>query len=341
MPALYCGTYHMSGGGGLHPLFRHKDGTWSGGEPYADAEDASFGTYSARHGIFYFVAEQATGSVGAFRFTESGWRKLLQAPTGGSEPCYVAADASGRCLAVANYGSGSVALLQLDDDGLPTQPARILAHSGHGPIEDRQDGPHAHCACFSPDQRFLYHVDLGTDEILVYDFTPGTAVAGARRVAYRAPPGSGPRHLAFHPQAFRVLLVSELASTLTVLDRDDGQLVPREVRSTLPEGYRGESLGGHLTLNRAGDRAYVSNRGHDSIAVFAWDDDGALHLLQHVPSGGASPRQFVLMEAERQLIVVHEHSANITAFDVDDEGRLQPTATNLSILGAAFLIAAP
>lgn len=166
---LHVGTYARNGGAGLYPLSRSPAGEWSLGAPYGQAQNASFGTYSARHDIYYFVDEQAKGALGAYRETADGWSQVARIPTLGDEPCYVALNADQSCLAAANYGSGSIALYRLDAaTGLPLEPPEVRVNSGSGPNSDRQDGPHAHCVCFSRDQRWLYVADLGTDEVLAY-----------------------------------------------------------------------------------------------------------------------------------------------------------------------------
>lgn len=337
-PRLYLGTYAQGGGAGLHALHRSPDSGWSVGDADSVAQNASFGAYSARHDLYYFVDEQTAGGLCALRETGHGWEQVARVPTHGAAPCYVALNGDHSALAVANYGSGSIALFRLDGAGLPIEPPVVRRNTGSGPVEDRQDGPHAHCVCFSPDQRWLYHVDLGTDQVLAYAFDPVAGTIGERSIAYQAPPGSGPRHLVFHPILPFALLVSELASTLTVFQTDNGSLVERQTVTTLPADFSGESLGGHVSLDNAGDRVYVTNRGHDSVAVFAWDTAGALELLQHVPSGGASPRAFVLLEAERQLVLANEASGNITAFEIRENGTLAPLDTGLAVAGAVFLL---
>lgn len=334
---LLAGTYARNGGEGLCPVRRDRGGHWSLGPAYAQAANASFGTYSARHDLYYSVDEDGN-ALNVLR-RRDGWERLARVGTMGEQPCYVALSADQSWLAVANYGSGSIALWRLDPQtGLPTDPPRVRQNRGSGPVADRQDGPHAHCARFSPDRSWLYHVDLGTDEVLAYPFDAEAGWLGEASRAYAAPPGSGPRHLVFHPRVPLALLVCELASTVTVMEVGEGLLVPRETLSTLPVDFRGESLGGHVSLNAQGDRAYVTNRGHDSIAVFSWYD-GVLQLQQHVPSGGASPRSFVLLEAERQLALANEEGGNLVFFDLAEDGSLQRAGAELALPGAVFLMA--
>ena len=330
---LLVGTYDKGGGGGLTPL-RHASGSWIAGEPVSTIRNASWALRSSRKDLWYFVDEQG-GRVNVHAADDL--RQLASVSTGGEAPCHLALDAAEEHLAVANYGSGSVTLFRLDDQGLPITPAAIHQNEGSGPNPDRQDGPHAHWVGFPDPGGPLHCVDLGADRILAFE-TRAPRDVGAARTVYAAPPGSGPRHLAFHPSAPVAWLVSELASTLTVLRRDeDGKLSALRIVSTLPDGFSGESLGGAIALNRSADRLYVSNRGHDSIAVFALDPSGMPSLLQHMPSGGASPRFMLLLEDERQMGVAHEEDGTVSCFGLESDGRLSPHPKMLTIPGSAFI----
>lgn len=335
---LHVGTYDAAGGRGLYPLDYAPGEGFRLGEPYEGAANASFGAFSARHDLHYLVDEQAAGTVGVHRCTGDDWEALVRVASEGREPCYVALDPAATRLAVANYASGSLALLYLGETGIPSGSKLLWANSGSGPNAERQQGPHLHCVQFSPDGRWLYAVDLGADEVLRFPAGASGALT-LDTLAYKAPPGSGPRHLLFHPEGRIALLVSELASTLSLFDVTDTGLVLRQRVSTLPEDFAGESLGGHLAINAAGDRIYVSNRGHDSIAVFAFDSDrGTLALLQHVASEGASPRFFLLLEGLDRLVLVNEEGGNIVALAVADDGLLSPTGEQCALPGPAFLL---
>ncbi|WP_076072352.1 lactonase family protein [Sphingomonas montana] len=341
-PTIHVGTAARNGGAGLHPLRLSPDAQWVGGDAFADARNASFAAYAARHDRYYLVDEQSDGAVGTFRLGTDGWQAVARTATQGAEPCYVALNPDETRLAIANYGSGSIAIFGLDDaSGVPVDPPAIRPNSGSGPIGDRQDGPHAHCVCFGPDGRWLFHVDLGTDEILAYAADDGPDLIGERQVAFAAPPGSGPRHLVFHPTLPFAVLASELASTLTVLRVDGGKLTALHRISTLPADFSGTSIAGHLGLNHAGDRIYVTNRGHDSVAIYAWNDGGMPRLLQHAPSGGASPRAFVLLEAEGLFLLVNEQGANVTVFSIRPDGTLAPCHQDIAVAGAVFLFLPP
>lgn len=333
---LHVGTYAKAGGAGLYSLRDDLVGGWALGEAFSAAPNASFGAYSARYGLHYLVDERSEGMVRVLRRDGSQWRPLARVPTRGAEPCYVALSPDEGWLAVANYGSGSVAVFRLDPKtGLPGDPTAV-ANSGHGPVADRQEGPHAHCALFSPDGKWLYQTDLGTDEVLAFAFDAERGLQGDPKVAFAAPAGSGPRHLAFHPQQSLAILVSELASTLTILELGEGTLSPRQTISTLPADFEGESLGGHLAISAAGDRVYVTNRGHDSIATLALDESGHLSLLGHTPSGGASPRFFLLLEAENMILVANEEGGNVTIFEMVDGMPLR--CAEVEIPGPTFVL---
>ncbi len=333
-PSSLCiGTYAGGGGRGVYDLADD----WTLGDADPVAANASFGTYAPRFGLHYLVDERDAGTVGAYRRDAAGWQRLASVETGGAAPCHVALNHAQTALAVANYASGSVSLFVLDANGLPRSPAQVHANSGHGPNAERQEAPHAHWVGFSPDDRWLYQTDLGTDEILAFPVADGAL--GPARIAHAAPPGSGPRHLLLHPKhPGRAYLASELANTLTLLDRNEDRFHPRALVSTLPAGATGVSIVAHLCANRAGDRLYVTNRGDDSIAVFALDADGVPTLLQHAPAGGASPRFCLLLERDRRMIVANERAQTVTVLAVDDDGLLAPTGISLAVPGAACVL---
>lgn len=326
--SLHVGTYAESEGKGLYPVTLSEDGALSCGEADADAVNASF---AAEADGRFFIVDEAAGRLGVFRRGAEGWQKERSVETGGEQPCYVSVGSDGR-LAVANYGSGSFALWKLDGDGLPAGSPRLVRSEGSGPVEDRQEGPHCHCAVFGPDGA-LYVTDLGADAIL--RLKDGDAEV---ETVFHAPPGSGPRHLLFHPAGELAVLVSELGSLLTTFEVAEGELRMIESRSTLPTGFSGESLGGHLALSEDGSRVYVSNRGHDSVAVFSLDQAGRIEPLQHVESGGASPRHVLLLEDLGLLVVAHEKDGVVASFRIGEGGTLEPTGHSEKIPGACFVL---
>jgi len=336
MTRLHVGTYARLHGRGLYPLWEQAGG-WAVGEPYADAANSSFGVFSPRYGQHYLV-DEADHHVGILRCRDGDWEMVARIETNGAEPCHLALDAEESRLAIAHYGSGSVTLLALDPtNGLPVAPERVHRNGGRGPDAERQEAPHAHWVGFR--DGWLYQTDLGTDQVLAFH-VDGERTLAEPEIAYAAPAGSGPRFIAFHPTQPIAYLVSELASTLTTLDIDGPRLLERSSLSTLPPGFSGKSLGGHVGINCAGNRLYATNRGHDSIAVFALAEDGSPALLQHVPSGGASPRFMLLAEEERRLFVANEEGGSVAVFDIAEDGRLEASTLPIAVPGAVFLFVA-
>lgn len=316
MTRVLVGSYAASGGPGLLPIERAADGRWTRHAPLPHVRNASWIVASDRHGLRYAVDEVAN-EIAVYR--GGNWTKIAAVPSGGSAPCHLALAPDKSRLAVANYGSGTVTLLALGADGLP-QGAETWSGAGSGPDADRQEGPHAHWVGFAPDGSVI-HIDLGADRIMAGD-----------RALYAAPPGSGPRHLARHPAVPFAYLVSELASTLTVLDTTEIPWRSADIVSTLPPDAEGDSLGGEIVLDAASARLYVSNRGHDTIAAFALDDPARPSLLHHVASGGRSPRS--VLPVGDELLVAHEEGGGVTVLGAED-GRLRQ---RLDVPGAAFLM---
>jgi len=334
---IWIGRYR----GGIRQL-RHDGCDWWTDTLFEAAQNASFSVYSPRHDLHYLVDEGESGAIGVYRAgsgSAAPWTRLNCAATGGADPCHITLSRDETRLAIANYTSGSVSVFLLDSAGLPITPAQVLTNTGAGSDRERQTSPHAHWVGFDTDDRWLYAVDLGTDEILA--FRVALVGVDAGQVAYRAPPGSGPRHLLLHPRLPGLAyLASELSSTLSVLTGGNGQFVARDCRSTLPSDFAGDNIVAHLAINSAGDRLYISNRGHDSIAVFALDHDGRPSLVQHAPAGAAYPRHVLIAEDLRVAIVANEKDACVTVLPIDDTGLLGPSVATIPVPGAAFVFRA-
>lgn len=326
--ALIAGTYAGKGGAGLYTLPANGRG-WRVGAADPAIKDASFGV--SRGTMRYFVRESAAGRMIA---TDRDGKILADLPSGGDDPCHIAIAPNGALLAVANYSSGTVALYPLAA-GMPQAPI-VRQHRGTGPRADRQAGPHAHWVGFTPDNRFVHSVDLGADTVFAYALATGEI--GEPAVAWRAPAGSGPRHMAYHPKLPIAYCVTELANTLVTLDaQPDGTLKDRATVSLLPADWQGKSQAAHIAIDGAGRRLYASNRGHNSIAVFDLAKDGTATLDQHIPCGGDWPRFFLLLEDSGQLLVANERSGEVAIFDLTYDGRLRATSARIAVPGVVFL----
>ncbi|KQS01988.1 hypothetical protein ASG11_14345 [Sphingomonas sp. Leaf357] len=340
---LIVGTYESEGGGGLYPLsYDPGRDSWALGAPLPTYANASFGAYDPRHDCHYLIDEQSAGAVAEYRPGDP-MRRVAMA-TGGADPCHIAIDPRHRRIAIAHYTDGGVAVIGIDPaNGALLGSPVVQTHTGFGP-NARQRGPHAHWVGFSPDGRWLHAVDLGADAVFGYALSNGDlrSAIGQPIVSYRAPPGTGPRHMTLHPRRAQAFLLSELRSEVTVLDSaGGGRFVARQTLSTLPAGFTGTNYPAEIAINRAGDRLYVSNRGHDSIAVFAVAADGRIDAIEHVATGGRWPRHFLLIEATKRLLVANQRSGDVTALAIAADGRLRATGASIAIPAPAFIARIP
>lgn len=321
---LAIGTYRRLGGGGLYPLT--WDGAdWTVGKPDADIADASWGITTADG--YAFVEESDPGRI---TVTDRQLAVVDRWSSGGSAPCHLALAPDGDAIAVANYQDGRVGITG------PDGPLAVYQGDEGGPDVERQDGPHAHWVGFDDDGRLIV-VDLGSDRVRALAVAEGGS--GDPVTLYQAPAGSGPRHLAFHPQLPVAYLVSELAATLTVLDRVAPDLWrARAILPTLPPGIEAGTLGGAIVIDAAGERLYVTNRGHDSVVAFAIDADGGVAFRGHRSSGGASPRALLLLEDAARLVVANEEGGSVGILTLDDAGDLTGDPLVIPIPGAVFAI---
>ena len=236
---------------------------------------------------------------------------------------------------VANYAGGNVALLPLEPNGA-LAPAHVVQHTGKGPNAERQDAPHAHCIIPDPSNRFALAADLGNDRVFVYRLDlDGKSLRHIEEGDAVMRPGAGPRHLAFHPTLPLVFVANELDSTVATLrfDSTRGTVSPQGTLPTVPTGWTGTNYPADIHLAASGRTLYVSNRGHNSIAVFSVaETTGALALDQVVSTEGDWPRNFSLDPSGRWLLVANQRSDSIVVFGRDPEtGRLTPTRQRLAL----------
>jgi len=275
---------------------------------------------------------QPGGGVSAFSMdARTGKLVLLNRQLSqGVDPCHLRVDATGRYVLVANYSSGSLSMLPIDSDGKLLPAVEVVQHYGTGPNPDRQEGPHVHSANLDPGNRFALIADLGLDRIMVYqlDLEKGKLVPQIRaHVQGRA--GSGPRHLDFHPNGRFVYLVNELNSTLSVYEYHSTDSTLREIQvvPTLPVEYRGTNLPADIHITPNGKFVYASNRGHDSLAIFAVDEEnGHLKSIGHQTTLGMTPRNFAIDPRGSCLLAANQDSGTIVTFRIEEKtGKLSPT----------------
>ncbi|MEY2877758.1 MAG: 6-phosphogluconolactonase, partial [Verrucomicrobiota bacterium] len=281
---------------------------------------------------------ERTGSVSAFAVDPATGKLnfLNSVSSGGPGPCHLALDATGKNLVVANYSGGSTAVLRVGADGrLGALTARIQ-HVGKSVHPQRQEAPHAHCATLAPDNRFALICDLGLDQVLVYrlDAERGTLTPAATPFA-RLAPGAGPRHLAFRPDGKFAYVINELASTVTTFayDAASGRLTEVATVSTLPAAYAGKSTTAEIAVHPSGKFLYGSNRGHDTLALFAIDaTSGRLTATGHEEIGGKIPRHFALDAAGKIAITENQNSDTMVVHRIDPaNGKFLPLGQSVAV----------
>ncbi|MBV9354283.1 MAG: lactonase family protein [Chloroflexi bacterium] len=258
-------------------------------------------------------------------------RLLNRQSSGGSNPVHLSLDATGRYLAVANYGAGSVGLLRIAEDGQLGKLIEVYPQRGAtGPHPREQTMSHPHHCPFDVAGQSLAVPDKGLDRIFVYRLDAGAGrLLPAEVPSVASAPGAAPRHIAFDPTNRRAYAINELDSTVTAFDWDaaKGGLTPRATRSSLPPAVTTPNTGAEIAVARSGRFVYASNRGHDSIAVFGVSAaDGALAPVEWQPTGGRTPRTFALSPDGRYLYAANQDSDSIVTLVVDQaSGRLRPT----------------
>jgi 6-phosphogluconolactonase len=284
--------------------------------------------------------DKETGSVSGFAIDRrtGALTAVNQESSGGRGPVYVVVDKTGRDVLVSNYGGGSVAVLPIDGDGRLKPASAFVQHTGSSVHPTRQRAPRAHSINLSPDNRFAYAADLGLDKVLIYRFDADKGSLAAADPPFAAVrPGAGPRHFAFHPQGRFAYVINEINVTVTAFAAapERGSLTEIETVSTLPEGVpvQEDFSTAEVQVHPSGRFLYGSNRGHNSLTVFAIDQrSGRLTYLQNEPTQGNGPRGFGIDPTGRYLFAANQRSDSVVVFRIDDKtGRLTPTGQTLAV----------
>lgn len=324
---VYIGSYSNAAGEGIYPfVFDSATGELSPLCAPVKLENPSYLAFSRDFRFLYAAMEipsadeRTGGRVAAFSVDVSGrLHALNEQPTKGSDPCYLRADSRNSTLVCANYSSGTMTVFPLAADGGILPCAAVVKHAGAGPVKGRQDGPHMHFTDFALDERFVCTADLGIDEIRFYRFNGETgSVSGREQAAVALKPGSGPRHMAFHPHRRFAYVVSELSSEVAAIAySEDDRFEIRQYISTLPRGCAVPSTAAAIRISADGSTLFASNRGDDSIAVFDIKKDGLLDWIGSYPSGGEGPRDFMLDKGNRYMLVANEKSGAVSVLEMD------------------------
>jgi 6-phosphogluconolactonase len=329
---MYVGTYTAHGSKGIYVCRFGSTGKISAPILAAETSNPSFLTLDSNRGLLYAANENDRGTVSAFSIDRpSGKLKPLNSVSSkGAAPCHVALDGTGKWLFVANYNSGSVAVLPVLANGALGDASNVVQHSGRSVNPERQTGPHAHMVAPAPNNRFLLVPDLGLDQVMVYRFD---AIKGA--LTPNDPPflktaaGFGPRHLAFGKGARFVYVLGEMAAAVTVFryDAARGAGEAMQTISMLPEDYTGTKSGAEIAVDASGKFLYASNRGHDSIAIFRIDSaKGTLTAVGRQPAQVKTPRNFAIDPTGAFLLAAGQDSDKIASFGIDQAaGSLKPS----------------
>jgi 6-phosphogluconolactonase len=340
--SVYLGTY-TAGDNGSKGIYRSvlgtETGTLSAPVLVAEAKNPSFLEIHPNSKFLYAVSESGgAGSVSAYVIdSETGGLTLLnQQPSRGAGPCHVSIDHAGKNVLVANYGSGSAAVIPIRPDGTLAEPTGFTQHTGSSVNRRRQRGPHAHSINVSADDRFAFVADLGTDKIMIYrlDGEAGTIVPNDPAfVALK--PGAGPRHFAFAPDGEHAYAINELHCTITAFDYDQaaGALTEIQTVPTLPSDFEGDNTCAEVRLHPTGRFLYGSNRGHDSIAAYRVDPAaGTLTLVEHETAGIKTPRNFNIDPTGAFCLAANQGSDSVVVFRIDQQsGALTPTDQKITV----------
>jgi len=312
----------------------------------AGAKSPSFLAVHPNRKFLYSVNEisdfegKPTGGVSAFAIDEatSKLKFLNHQSSRGAGPCHLVVDRSGQTVLVANYGGGSVAALPIGPDGKLSPATSVMQHEGHGVNPTRQEGPHAHSINVDLGNRFAVAADLGLDKVFVYHLDPAKSTLSPNDPPWAmVKPGSGPRHFAFHPSGKFGYVINEISCTLTAFayDGQRGRLTELQTISTLPAGekLKPEYSTAEVQVHPSGKFVYGSNRGPNSIAVFAVDAaQGTLRHVEHKSTEGKTPRGFGIDPTGGFLLAGNQDSNTIVIFRIDETtGRLTPTGQKLEV----------
>ncbi|HOT91533.1 MAG TPA: lactonase family protein [Anaerolineae bacterium] len=337
---VYVGTYTYRGDSKGIYLYRldMTTGALIPSGVAAETVNPSFLAAAPQRRYLYAVNEtmtfegQSGGGLSAFAIEpQTGMLTFINSQcTHGGAPCHVSVDQTGHFVYVANYMGGNVAVFPVRGDGGLEPASDVVQHSGSGVNPQRQEGPHAHSINPDPTNRYAFVADLGIDRLMAYrlDLANGKLIPHTT-LWLEVAAGAGPRHLAFHPNGKYAYLMTEMGSTIIALayDAAQGTLTALQTVPALPENFAGHSTGADIHVAPSGKFLYASNRGHDSLVIYAIDPaTGWLTYVGHAPTQGQTPRNFAIDPTGTYLFVANQDSDTMVTFTIDPQtGHLTPT----------------
>lgn len=338
---MYVGTYSLRGSEGIYVFeFDRKTGSMQPVQSVSNAKSPSFLAIHPTGKYLYSVNEGADklGGVSSYSIDKAtGKLTFMNGQSSlGAGPCHVSVDQTGKTVFVSNYGGGSLAILPVKADGSLAAPTDSVQDAGTGPNAQRQDKAHVHSATLAPDNRFVYVADLTTDKLNIFDIdTKASTVKPAATPYVTVKPGSGPRHFTFHPNGKYAYLVEELTSTVAVFSRNakTGALTLMDDNvKALPDGFSGQNTSADIHVDPSGKFLYHSNRGANTLAIFAIGNDGRLTKVGDQPTEGKTPRNFLVDPKGDFVFVANQDTDNITIFKRDQKtGKLTYTGQSVKV----------
>jgi 6-phosphogluconolactonase len=301
----------------------------------------------AAHEINNFEGK-STGAISSYAIDPAtGKLNLISRKSSeGRGPCHLLLDKEGRNVLVANYSGGTVAVLPVGDDGKLGDASTIIQHTGKSVNPQRQEAPHPHQVVLDPANRFAYVPDLGIDKVVAYRFDAKAGkLTPAESAGIAMKPGAGPRHMAFRPDGKFAYILNELNSTVTAVavDAETGKLTEIETQSSLPPYFDGRNSGAEIAVLPNGRFLFVSNRGHNSLVLFAIDrDKGTLNFVEEQGTGGKTPRHFGVQPNAKHLAIGNQDSNQVLICRIDpDNGRLKPSGVFADVPAPVCMVFLP
>lgn len=341
---MFVGMYTSNEAKGVHVFGVDKDLTSFKLLSVGEAKNPSYVAVHPNKRFLYAVNEvgeymgEKGGGLSSFSLDPNTGElePLNHQFTQGGAPCYVSVDGFGRWALVANYSGGNVTSFAIGENGVLSEPTSVIQHEGSSVNQQRQKEPHAHCIYISPNNQFAYVCDLGIDKVMIYKIDQKTGALTPNDPPFaKLHPGAGPRHITFTPNGKTAFVINELDSTITAFRYNQltGELTKHSTVSTLPPDFDGSNSCADIHITNNGRYVYGSNRGHNSIVVFSFDEASSkFTLLQHQFTRGKTPRNFVIDPTGRFLLAANQDSNSVVVFSIDKiTGKLNPTGATLDV----------
>lgn len=340
---IYAGTNSLRGSKGIYVLdYDRASAKLSEIQTVDGGSSPNFLTVSPDRKFLYAAYSTGTlndgnGSVMSFKIDPASGKlsKINEQSSEGRGPAHVSIDPKGRYVYISNYGAGSLVVYPVNKDGSLEKASDVIQHTGSSIVQGRQEAPHVHSAIPSADGRFLYVSDLGIDKIMIYEVQENGKLKPAATPYGQNTAGAGPRHFAIHPNGNFAYSAEELTSTVASFKRDQktGSLSPLERVPMLPEGFTGNNSAADIHFSPDGKFLYASNRGHESLAIYAVNaNTGKLTLVGHENTGGKHPRNFMIDKKGEFALTANRDTDNVVVFKRDkSSGKLQPAGEEANI----------